>query len=144
MSTYLQCRLCAEWKEKNELININHEKAIQLKLVSKIQQCLSLNFDNLKLPENVCLICCDKVGSTYDFQELVKKAQQSILDAIAEKKVSLKTELTDTENDSYQYVETVLNDYDDDVEVKEEGLNITILLILYSFIEFCLENSKFI
>ncbi|XP_044729591.1 zinc finger protein OZF-like [Chrysoperla carnea] len=120
MSACLQCRLCAEWKVGNELLNIKHDKAIQLKLESKIQQCLNLNFDNLQLPNNVCLLCCDKVGSTYDFQELVKKAQQSILEAIAEKKVNLKTELTDTENDSYQYVETVLNDYDDDIEVKEE------------------------
>ncbi|XP_044731108.1 zinc finger protein 501-like [Chrysoperla carnea] len=119
MSACLQCRLCAEWKVGNELINIKDDKAIQLKLESKIQQFLSLNFDNLQLPNNVCLLCCDKVGSAYDFQELVKKAQQNLLDAIEEKKVNLKTELQEPENDWYQYVETVLNDYDD-VVVKEE------------------------
>ncbi|XP_044731085.1 zinc finger protein OZF-like [Chrysoperla carnea] len=121
MSAYLQCRLCAEWKLTNELINIKKEEAIQLNLETKIQQCLNLNFDNTQLPNNVCLLCCDKVGSTYEFQELVKKAQQCLLEAIAEKTIDLKVELPEADNDSYQYVETVLNDFDDDdVSVKEE------------------------
>ncbi|XP_044729589.1 zinc finger protein OZF-like [Chrysoperla carnea] len=116
----LQCRLCAEWKLANELINIKEEEAINLNLELKIQQCLNLNFVNTQLPNNVCLLCCDKVGSTYEFQELVKKAQQCLLNSIAEKKTNLKTKFPESENDSYQYVQSVLNDYEDDVSINED------------------------
>lgn len=120
MSLYAQCRLCADLKFTNELIHIKQDEAVQLNLEQKIQQCLNLHFNDTRLPKNVCSLCCDKVTATYDFQELVKEAQQRLEDAVEDSKSNIKEEVSDTELNSYDYVEPLLNqDDENDTKIKD-------------------------
>lgn len=89
----LQCRLCGNFKNTSELLHVENSKSIELNLEYKISQCLPIEFSNAYLPKHVCLHCCEKVSSTYDFRQDVIKAQQ-VLKPIITDTQSIKSEIS--------------------------------------------------
>lgn len=75
MDVGVQCRLCAQYKQYYEVINVKKKEGQERNLEHKIEQCFSLSFLEITLPKHVCLQCCDKVSSSFEFYEQVIQAQ---------------------------------------------------------------------
>lgn len=89
----MQCRLCGNFKNTSELLHVQNSKSVELNLEYKISQCLPIEFSNAYLPKHVCLYCCEKVSSAYDFRKDVIKAQE-VLKPIITDSQSIKSEIS--------------------------------------------------
>lgn len=94
-----RCRLCAEFK--NDLIHFKDEVVINSNLFTKITECLHFDITEApdSLPQTVCIECCDKVRTFYDFVILVQHAQNILRES----------------------AETILKHEDEKEEIKVEG-----------------------
>lgn len=133
---FLQCRLCAEYKLQAEIIHIKHTTAVELNLEYKIYHCLQLQFlETDSLPKSVCLSCCDRVGSSYEFTQLVQRAQETLRNNINEvenNRAPLSNNDEDVKNikvepDIPEYSDFFDNDNDNDNDIDNDidkkGLN---------------------
>lgn len=84
MSNY-QCRLCAEFKPLEDLLNIS--KCNTENLEEKIKECFNLTFEDLLLPQHVCLKCSEQVSQSFTFREKVLKAQKNLQPCVLEEKI---------------------------------------------------------
>lgn len=71
----VQCRLCAEFKQEDYVLNIKDEKSTISALEQKIALCLDINFLDITLPSHVCHTCFERVTDSYEFREQVRKCQ---------------------------------------------------------------------
>lgn len=71
----VQCRLCAEFKQEDYVLNIKDEKSTISALEQKIALCLDINFLDITLPSHVCHTCFERVSDSYEFREQVRKCQ---------------------------------------------------------------------
>lgn len=88
------CRLCAENKSADDLLNISDEYWTKQKLDVKISRFFQIKISpDDRLPKSVCSKCCEKVIITADFNDKVQQAQQT-----------LKTVFSDEEDGDYDCV----------------------------------------
>lgn len=79
------CRLCAEPKDSSEIIASidDSEKSIEQKLMA----CCQWNVESIneRLPQNVCVVCLDKLDKFWLFSQSVQLAQQKLQEIFGEK-----------------------------------------------------------
>lgn len=128
-STKIQCRLCAQFKDSSELIDVKNDEAVQIGLEHKILLCLNLTFtDDVFLPRSVCFYCCEKVSSSYEFKEQVQKAQELLKPCFFEDDdKSVKSEYS-ANDAAFDYVESLIKEdlgdsLDDDLCAKDEDIS---------------------
>lgn len=119
--TKLYCRLCAEVKSSDKLIDLKvnvqcYEETVHwLKYLNA--QYIDMSADNF-LPTTVCFVCSDALHKAYDFLNTVQKAQ-TILTDIFNNKSSYPTSV-DGDDDDRLYDEE-LSPSDDKVSIKIEN-----------------------
>lgn len=73
------CRLCAESKSAADLLSIRDEYWIKQDLDTKISRFFQITISaSDKLPKCVCSKCCEKVIITWEFNEKVQRAQETL------------------------------------------------------------------
>lgn len=79
------CRLCAETKSLVDLLSIKDEYWSKQDLDTKISQFFQIKIlPTDKLPKSICFKCCEKVNVTWEFNEKVQQAQETLRSVLSE------------------------------------------------------------
>ncbi|XP_049882641.1 zinc finger protein 791-like isoform X2 [Pectinophora gossypiella] len=116
----MYCRLCAEPKGRERLLNLDCDQKKYNEVVSKLSFLNAIYVDitnHVSLPRTVCFICYEALKKAYDFLDKAKRAQD-ILCALYQTTADAKYDFSD---DDRTALDEFFGDNDSFTEVKKEN-----------------------
>lgn len=114
------CRLCAEMKPQNKLIDLQKDEDMQNVIVNKLTRLdCPLDFRENLLPRTVCSTCADTLKRAYDFVVAIERAQLVLNDIILSHSIKKEVESSDSETLNYDGADEKC---DSSIDIKVESM----------------------
>ncbi|XP_026742147.1 gastrula zinc finger protein XlCGF57.1-like [Trichoplusia ni] len=106
----IYCRLCAELKPNNKLIDLKTDDEKSQEIVTKLTR-LHIELNDNMFPKTVCLMCVTSLQSAYEFVTTVEQAQTVLNDLILVRQIKKEKNVSDDENDVTEVPDDTCQDY---------------------------------
>uniref|UniRef100_A0A2H1VDI8 SFRICE_005617 n=1 Tax=Spodoptera frugiperda TaxID=7108 RepID=A0A2H1VDI8_SPOFR len=118
----IYCRLCAELKPLNKLLNLQNDNEKYVDIVNKLSRFnVQMDFNDEILPKTTCFACVNALNNAFDFVTGVELAQTTLNDVILKKQIKKEETLSDDEPYIiYEPPETAAYESDSTIKVETE------------------------